>query len=350
MREVSAFEADLLRILTCFLGRAPLTPVLPLLARTAPRPACLSADAIAAVQDMLSKGCVLALARDGGWRRERRPRGEQVAAGRLWERSPPSDLAFEFSRNSLDFLLWTTAHNCVSEGAEWRPPAREAFTIGDRWLFFLAYSSVRRSTVADVLRRGPACDDHALCWLMFADDYADEARAGARPEFSAWTTLPGLAVLEALQSGLASAWRQMEGNKAHVTTAAEMMSRGDAQRCVLEAFLPAVDRRGAATWRCSWRRFANDRWPTVRRVGWPTSTCALSLAERGETYRAACAVLTCLETLACWQEQARGVGFLDEGYALAQLWKSEWERCDGDAICRGAADLLRQLDPLNIEH
>src|SRR5690348_17516341 len=78
MQSVSRFEAHLLRLLWYFLGREPSERALPLLENRCAAPACLHRNAIQLIQDALAKGCVVLLARRGGWRRERFLRGDHV--------------------------------------------------------------------------------------------------------------------------------------------------------------------------------------------------------------------------------------------------------------------------------
>src|SRR5437763_1738442 len=69
MKSVSRFEANLLRLLYYFLQQAPVQQALPLLEAKIDQPRCLSRNAVELVEDALAKGCVLLLARLGGWRR-----------------------------------------------------------------------------------------------------------------------------------------------------------------------------------------------------------------------------------------------------------------------------------------
>ena len=47
-----------------------------------------------------------------------------------------------------------------------------------------------------------------------------------------------------------------------------------------------------------------------------------------------------------WQRKARGVGYLDEGYAASQLWKTDLEHNGGEELAARAASLVRQIEPL----
>src|SRR5262245_3243173 len=86
---VSRFEAALVRRLRAIL-RAPGDAAMP---TTGPAgklmmPPGLSKACLHLVRDALSKGCVLYLAKVGGWRREKHLRGGQPLSGRIWERTP----------------------------------------------------------------------------------------------------------------------------------------------------------------------------------------------------------------------------------------------------------------------
>jgi hypothetical protein len=40
------------------------------------------------------------------------------------------------------------------------------------------------------------------------------------------------------------------------------------------------------------------------------------------------------------------VGYFDEGYAASQLWKSDWDHYQGDALVGRAQAIIRTLDPM----
>jgi hypothetical protein len=66
------------------------------------------------------------------------------------------------------------------------------------------------------------------------------------------------------------------------------------------------------------------------------------LADRQQTYRDALVLARHFQRLEGWQAQARGVGYFDEGYQGAQLWKSDWEAYNGDSLAAAARGLLDQ--------
>jgi hypothetical protein len=72
----------------------------------------------------------------------------------------------------------------------------------------------------------------------------------------------------------------------------------------------------------------------------------LKMAQRQEVRLASLALLRSLDRLARRQDQARTIGFYDDGYEASQLWKSDWERWNGDAVCRQAREIELSLTGL----
>jgi hypothetical protein len=347
MHVVSRFEHDLLEILHGFLGRAPLEQTLPLLAAACERQPKLAPEAARLVQDTLAKGCVALLAR-GGWRRERYLRGEfvtegRVVEGRLWERSTPDELGLGFSANALDFLLWCTAVSLRGANARWQPRKDRPLTLGDRLLLFLAYRAVRSTQAADVLLRQRVLADHALCRLAFPQDYAADAPP---PDMAPWMHSPGSCLLEALQAELADRWVEIERGKTHLQLPSAMQRIGRSQWAALDALLSAAEAAG----RRDLVRFLLVAAQRIFRTppsprAWVRSldVSGLRLSERADVYRDALALPHALETLHRWQREALATGYTDEGYAAAQLWKSQWERLEGDLVCRHARAMIAEL-------
>jgi hypothetical protein len=347
MKSVSRFEANLLRLLYYFLQQAPVQQALPLLEAKIDRPRCLSRNAVELVEDALAKGCVLLLARLGGWRRERFLRNEKPAEGRLWERSRPTDLGLSFTRNTLDFLVWVTAKKPTEDKKGWQPP-HAALTEGDLLLLYFAYEALRGNDMGTELVKRQPLARHGLCWLAFPEDYA-RANVSEAPDFKPWATGLGSCIVEALQPVLAERWVQMEVDKGKLTHWQQMRDLGQAQEMALDGFLRAVDEAG----RQDLARFLLQ---AAQRLVTPNATPAMwagglrqhaqRLADRADTYRSALALLRQLPRLQEWERRARSVGYFDEGYAASQLWKADWERFQGDEVTERAQNIIRQLDPM----
>ncbi len=350
MQRVSRFEANLLRLLGYFLRREPPERALPLIEQRCTAPPCLNRNAIHLVKDALAKGCVVLLARRGGWRRERFLRGERVVEGRLWERTPPTELALKFSTHTLEFLIWITANHPGDKDKPWRP-REEVLTLGDRLLLYFAHEGLR--SVAEgkgvrSLRTEQPFVEHGLCWLAFPEDYT-AAPVGSRPHFAPWTNGVGAAMLEALQPELASRWIEVESGKERITEPQTMRVLGLAQERVLTAFLDAIEQAG----RMDLARFLLQAasvlvGPHAHAGMWTARLhmAGLRVADRAATYQAATTFLRMLDRLQTWERRAHGVGYFDEGYTASQLWKAEWEQSQGDQLVERARAILQQLDPM----
>lgn len=346
MRSVSRFEADLLRILHALLGRAPIEGARPLIAARRERPKCLSRGAVELVQDALAKGCVGRLAREGGWLADRYLRGDRVASGRLWDRTPPEDLGLDFSRYTLGFLIWLTADHPADRPVRWNPGERD-LTVADRLVLFYAYEAMRNGPADQAkVRELPQFARHALARLAFLEDFLD---GGPDLDFSPWTAGPGACVLEALEPYLAARWVALERQKLSVTDPKRIIALGRAQEATLTAFLDAIDQAG----RPDLARFLLSAASTLLREAsepraWIGSleVEGLRLADRTEAHRAALTFLRVLGRLQEWERRARGVGYFDEGYAASQLWKAIWETHDGERLCGQSDQIVRAVDPL----
>jgi hypothetical protein len=348
-QSVSRFESNLLRILYYFLGREPADSGLRMIEARLQRPPCLSRAAVRLASAALAKGSVHLLATRGGWRDERFLRNGKVVAGRLWQRTPPAELALTFSRHSLEFLVWLTANRPGDKEPLWKPPGDE-LTIADRLLLYFAHQGLRDSADslgAPALRQRTPFVDHGLCRLAFPEDFTAAAEAAA--DFIPWTNGVGAAILEAIQPELESRWTQVEGSKESIAEPERMRALGQSQERVLTAFLDAVE----AANRLDLARFlvaaaARLLGPHANAEMWTRAlqTGGLRIADRTATYQASLAFLRQLDRLQRWERRARSVGYFDEEYAASQLWKAEWERHEGDALCERARVIIRHLDPM----
>ncbi len=346
MKVVSRFEANLLRILHFFLGRVPREQALPLLQNAQPQPKCLSADAVALVEDSLAKGCALVLARAGGWRRERYLRAGHIAEGRLWERTPPAELGLVFSRHALAFLIGITATK-LPDLQPWDIPAEE-LTVADWLLFHLAHEALREIDLCQPLRETTGLASNPLIRLTYPEDFAPNLPA---PDYVPWTGGLGACILEAWQPVLAQRWLLVERGKPRLLDWRQLAALGRSQEAVLVSFLAAVEEAG----RLDLARFllrtlgrlltpdANaDMWGIRISRGGPR------MADRRDTAQAALALVRQTERFQRWERRARSVGYFDDDYEASQLTKTDWERCGGDDLCVRAQAIIRATDPLRV--
>jgi hypothetical protein len=156
-------------------------------------------------------------------------------------------------------------------------------------------------------------------------------------------------MLEALQPELATRWVQVEGGKERITDPQVMRGLGQAQDRVLSAFLDAVEAAGRLDLARFVLRAAAQLLGTYANAGMWSGSLQMGgqrLADRAATYQAAVAYLRHLERLQRWERRARVVGYFDEGYAASQLWKSDWDHYQGDALVGRAQAIIRTLDPM----
>lgn len=337
MKSVSRFEAEMLRLLRALLGHAPAEQALRIIMRNRERPRCLSRNAVELAQDTLSKGVVLWFA-ESGWRRETFLRNDSAVTGRLWERTPAADRELDFSRASLDWLIWLTASHPGT--STWEPPV-ETLTTGDEILLAITFDRLADFPAARTLTDQPIFQSRALPQLLWPEHFGRNF-AGA-VDFFSWFEPDRVWVLEALQNSLVQRWFDMEHAKCSMVEWEELRQHGQRQSAVLERFLGAVEQTHrwdlarfllVAAIRLLHRVLPRDPWfPNINLSG-------LRFADRSAVYDAGLLLLRKVSRLESWEQAARGVGYLDDHYAASQLWKSDWERLNGPAVARTAGEIL----------
>ena len=352
---VSRYEADLLTILQGFLGYVPRSQLLSLLSSGRERPKCLSRAAVELIQDTLAKGATRRTA-EAGWQTKRFLSAGAMVEGRVWQRLSPAQSGLDFSPQTLDFLLWATATDCLKPTAAiWKPLARRKLTLGDRWFLTTAMSAVHDSDPGRLWAQREPWRSDPLSQLWFAADFEPGTPgkgAAAKPaelDFESWLRPAGLAVIEAEESWLARRWIEMERAKARVVAPGRLQAIGASQARVLDAWLTAIEQAG----RRDLSRFLlaavatllREK-PTLKDWFGQVEVGEIRLADRQTTYRSALVVLQAFQRLVGWQAEARGVGYFDEGYQAAQLWKADWEAYNGDSLAATARGLLDQSQRL----
>ncbi len=343
MKAVSRFEYNLLRVLRGILTQASLAQLTQMLAKPGQRPPCISADAVLLLQDILAKGLVRWLARQG-WANERFLRDGAAVSGRLWERSPPASLGLKFSPWTLEFLLQLMANTLGV-----KKPKLDELELGDRLVFLHAFQALASDERAEKIQNHwPVLRSDGLCRLFFVEELID-ATSPMRIDWTQWVTGQGSAILEAMQRALADRWERLETRKQTFRDVTRVRQLGASQARVLGEFLDAIDavqRRDLA--RClldAGQRVMRDRPPLRRWIG-NLDVKRERIADRVLIYRDALAFVHTLVRLRTWNDEAGSVGYFDESYAASQLWKADWERFDGDATTNHAAEILREAQPM----
>ncbi|MFL5331296.1 MAG: hypothetical protein ACJ8C4_20610 [Gemmataceae bacterium] len=344
---VTPFEARLLTILRAIVRVSPLEPALPYVLETAPAQPGLSDKCQQLLQDSLSQGCVNYLARLG-WRRERFLRDGQPVTGRLWERWPATELKLTFTQHTVEFLLWLTAED-PSTGKRWDPPEDEP-SIADQLVVFFAYDLLRSTEAARVWPARLRFMVNPLCRLMYASEITQQT--SDPPNFAGWVTGIGGAILEALQRPLSVAWLAAEHGKQQVSNWGTMSEIAQAQEAVIDRYLDEVDRAGRPDlarfllWGAS--EFCTPARTTQDLIGGLLAGVPPRLAERYQIQRQAGVLPRVLARLHTWEQRARRVGYLDEGYTPAQLFLADWSDACADAAYMQADRLVRELEPVAV--
>lgn len=342
MIAVSRFEANLLRILHGILQHAPIERVRPLVVNGFPPPACLSRDAVTVIKSTLARGMVSLLARRG-WQRERFLRQGQVRDGRLWQRIPLEERRLEFSAFSMRFLIWLTA---TSPDQADTPGDASQRTIADRLLVLLAYHVLRSTNMEPRLTKCDFIANDALCRLLYPYSITGNEDS---PDWKPWTSAGGMHVLEALQPMFSERFIEVERSQAGFKDANVLLARCKERERTLTSFLDAIDK-------VKRRDLARFLLPTLRTLlrenqnagDWTKGVDLklIRLADLLEVRRAKLLLLRVLLRLRDWEREARSVGYFDDDYAASQLWKSDWERYDGEELCHQAETILRDIEPL----
>jgi len=347
---VNRFEYNLLRILRFLLGHMPAEQAMNLVYAKAMAPPCLSPACLRIAEDTLAKACVQYLVKAGGWRNERHLRNGNAIAGRVWERVPLDERSLRFGSGVVSFLIWLTSEKPTETRDAWDFNTAE-FEAGDELFFALAFDALRAEPqVGELLAEKRVFRSNPLCWLMNASILATRDEPSA-PDFAPWMTGPRAAILESLQSTLATRWIRSERFKGQLADWRIMRRVGRAETVALTAFLEACEKAN----RRDLARFllkvnGTILAPENLTVGFWTAGLQGQgpprLAERLETQRLALGVPQQMQTLERWNRQAQGIGFMDDDYAASQLWKTDWESHRGELIAAKARTLLEQLQPL----
>jgi hypothetical protein len=346
VRDVSLFEAKLIRILRSFFGQYPLPKGLTLLAQTTQQPKCLSRNAVELIKNTLQAGLVEMLARGGG-RSEIFLKLAEPRSGRIWERHSPEQLRLTFSQASLRFLIWATASDVSTARPTWFVSENE-LTTGDRLLMFVCLRAVHGAQLAGALCQHKPFRQNALCRLSFPENFVNERRT-LSPNIAIWFRNDSSFVLEALQVYFADRWFELESNKSRLTDPPQVARLGQEQRAILTAFLDEAEktnRRDLARFMLVALRWLIDDKPNLQDWIGRLNVSGMRVADRLQVYEHCFVLPHCIERLGDWNRSASGVGYFDDGYQAAKFWKSTWETAEGELLQRAVRRLTNQFQPL----
>lgn len=338
MTAVTRFEADLLRLTRALLTGAP-EKARGIVHQRVTAPAGLTRNAVLLLEETLRKGIIHVLA-CSGWRRDAFLRDGAPLAGHPWQRIPLEERTLAFTEIVPAFLLWLTAERPSEARGAWVAPSVQP-SIADFLFFFLAAEVLSQfSEQWTVIHASTPFAANPYFALAEPDDTSTN-------DFAMIATPQGTAILECLQSRLASLWIERDKRKAGMTDWQRLRTQGENEERVLNGFLQtleAANRRDLARFLlvAVSRRSSTD---LTHWIGGLPKT-SLKLQERLETKRAALALVKQSETFDRWDREARRVNYFDEHYAASQFWKAEYRTHDGPRLLAEYRSLVRQLDPL----
>ena len=344
-RSVGRFEFNLLRIVSAILEHTPFNPsILSLMGNEFKCPKCLSPTAIELLEEALAKGVVRFFA-IRGWHTAAFLRDEEIVKGSLWDRTPAEKLGLEFSPVTVRFLMDVTSKR-LQNIKQWNIDRPR--TIGDEVVIFLTVRALAENERGGEMWDSRTIKANPLVALMYPDRLAGLPGAGdsQTPDFLPWMDGPAACLLEAMQEDLASRWVEMDQRKWITQDPVVMKRIGNQQQAAIDALLAAVEqtnRWDLCAFLLSAINQVVDSDAEVSKWIGNLSMGKTRLAKRAETYDCAVTLLRIAQRLAKHQERAVGVGYFDEGYKAAQLWKTHWEAFDAGAKMERIDAMLKEL-------
>jgi hypothetical protein len=329
MADATANERELV-VLARALIAGQAAEVQALLLDAQPVPPMISPTCARLVGDALAKAWP-ALWRRGGVSPGASLDAGTVRRGRVWERHAPVGLAFSVA--TLRLLRWLLGTRLGAPSSGISPLQGESLTVGDQVMVYLALDAARPA-LRSVIAAQPLVRAAPLAWLGFAELFA--AAAQEPPAFDGLCQGAGAIVVESLAAELARRWAAVELSKRAIASPGALIALGAIQDATLQGFLAACDRhrrRDLAGFVLDAAAPLLERGPAPAPRLDPTTT----LASRAAARVASGALLRAVLVWAAWDQEHRGVRFIDDDYAAAQLLLARFEAIQSTGAARAAA-------------
>ena len=335
---VAASEADLIRLSRALVTSRSDAVTLVRARKMPPQISTQCADLLA---DALSR-LWPAIWRRGGARPSAWLDGDRVVRGRPWERRPPVGLAH--SAETLHLLRWLVATRFGTDTANAGTLEQHPLEVGDELIIYLALDQTSDTPAQRAIASLPLVTGSALAWLGFAHLFIDD-KPPPQSAFDAFTRDAGACVIESLGPEIARRWYDVELRKRAYVEPEVLAGLGAAQDAALDRFMTACDRakrRDLAGWILEAAAPSLERQlkPVPEELDPNTSLAARQAARRG-----AGALLRGVIRWHEWDQQHRGVRFIEDDYAAAQLLLARFERI-GMPLADRAAAWLSELTAL----
>ncbi len=240
---------------------------------------------------------------------------------RLWERHALTPLVHTTA--TARFLRWLTATPFAAPLSAIEVLPAMPLALGDQVLVYLALEIASDTPAQATLAKQPFVRDAPLAWLGFAHLFE---HAPAEAMFDKLVAGPGAVVIEALSPEIATRWRAVEIAKRKTSSPDVLVRLGHAQDGTLTAVMRACDRKQ----RRDLAAFVIDAAAPLIARGIapmpPTLDPTAPLSVRMEARTAAGSLLRAVIRWSEWDQQHRGVRFIDDDYARAQRLLARFER------------------------
>jgi hypothetical protein len=287
------------------------------------------------LHDIVSKGLVLTLCKNGGWKNTKRIWNGSVVTARLWDKKP---INLACSENTVKILFWLVEEPFKTP-KEVSDLKINNLTLGDRLVLALSLELLINCNINYVSNLHA---EEILCWLL---QYAvlckiKEIEKSLEKDIEELCSEGTL--LESLQLTLAKRWLDVEVSKSSIVKPEEMIRLGSTQEFLLGNIIKYS------------RRYNRPDliWFIVKVLGaWavnsPTNRFInldkkYTLSERQNALTQACAVFSTVNQISSWVEYAKSVKFFDEDYAICQALIQVWESFGSVQQC----NLLREINNL----
>jgi hypothetical protein len=262
---------------------------------------------------------------------------------RGWQHAPAE---LEFSPTTMHLLRWLVATPLGAPASTLDRLPAESMTVGDQVLIYLALECASTTPAIGGIARQPLVRACPLAWVGFPHLF--EETPPDKVDFDTLLHGAGAHVLEALGGEIGRRWFQVELGKRAVTSPDALLALGAAQDGVLERFMAACDKRR----RRDLAMFILDAaQPSLSRNIAPLPAQldpSTSLSTRTKARIAAGSLLRAIERWGGWDAEHRGIRFIDDEYASAQIMLARFERIGSAGVERAQLWLseLAALVPL----
>jgi hypothetical protein len=251
------------------------------------------------------------------------------ARGRLWERYQPTEL--KFSNQTLQFLRWLVATPFSAPASTIKALPAGKLELGDQLMVYFALDAARATPALRVIAAQPFVQAAPLAWLGFSSYLTASTKV---PAFESLLQGAGPIIIEALSDELARRWQASEVAKRSMTDPEELVALGAVQDAVLAGFLDACDkhkRRDLASF------ILDAVFPLLQRNVIPAPgqlDPSAPLSVRANARASAGSLLRAVVRWSDWDQQHRGIRFIDDDYASAQLLLNRFERIGSSGVSR----------------